>query len=240
MKKIIIFTLALGLALCSVQAQKKNTNKNTVNNRVPSAMGNEDDGTVQVNALEPIELPNSIEGLHAPLFEALKQRCTNREMQEEELPMDFIASLLWSAYGFNRPESQKRVVPSAVNVQEYDIYLFSREGIYLYNAEKNALLLVKKGDFRSDISNQKFFAIAPISIVMVANYDRMKVFKNTEDRDFYAAVDAGYISQNIYLFCASAELSTVACGGINRDSIHKLLEIKNGRAMLAHPVGMRK
>ena len=240
MKKVIIFTLALGFALCSVQAQKKNTNKNTVNNRVPTALGTEADGTVKVTPLETIELPESFIGLDAPLMEALKLRCTTREMTEEEIPMDIISSLLWSTYGFNRPESHKRVAPSAVNVQEYDIYLFTKEGIYLYNAEKNAILLTKKGDFRKEISSQKFFAIAPISIVMVANYDRMQVFKTTEDRDFYAAVDAGYISQNIYLFCSSAQLATVACGGINRDVIHKLLDIKNGRAMLAHPVGMKR
>ena len=160
-------------------------------------------------------------------------------MIEEELPIDLIASLLWSAYGYNRPEENKRVVPSAVNVQEYDIYLFTHEGVYLYNAQKNALMLKVPGDHRKIISKQKHFAVAPVSIVMVANYDRMKVFKTTEDRDFYAAVDAGYISQNIYLFCASAKLATVACGGIDREAIHKVLDIKNGRAMLAHPVGLR-
>ena len=153
--------------------------------------------------------------------------------------MEFVSSLLWSAYGINRPEEGKRVVPSAINAQEYDIYLFTREGIYLYNAEKNSIEMKVKGDYREKISQQKFFAVAPISIVMVANYDRMKKFKQVEDRDFYAAVDAGYISQNIYLFCASASLNTVACGGINRDEIHKLLGITNGRAMLAHPVGLR-
>ena len=63
------------------------------------------------------------------------------------------------------------------------------------------------------------------------------MFKEESVRDFYAAVDCGYISQDIYLFCASAKLATVACGAINNDTIHKILGIKNGRAMLAHPVG---
>ena len=234
MKKILILTLVVIVSICGAQAQKKNT----VNNRVPSVNGTNEDGTIHVNALETIELPMSYEGLHAPFIHALKERRTIRDLHEEEIPLELISSLLWSAYGYNRPDEMKRVAPSAVNVQEYDIYLFTREGIYLYNAEKNAILLMVKGDHRAEISQQKHFAVAPVSIVMVANYDRMGVFKNTEDRDFYAAVDAGYISQNIYLFCASAKLGTVACGGINRDTIHKRLNIKNGRAMLAHPVGM--
>ena len=243
MKKILILTLVAIVSLCGAQAQKKTTNKNnsktTVTNRIPLPDGTPRTDAANLETLETIELPMSYEGLHAPLVEALKERRTIRNIREEDLPLEYVASLLWSAYGYNRPDEMKRVAPSAVNVQEFDLYLFTREGIYLYDAAKNAIHLVVKGDHRKEISQQKHFAVAPISIVMVANYDRMGVFKNTEDRDFYAAVDAGYISQNIYLFCASAKLGTVACGGIDRDTIHKLLNIKNGRALLAHPVGMQ-
>ena len=238
MKKVIILTVALLLAFCGAQAQKKTPAKKVSSQSATSNL-NADGSAITLPTLETIELPMTFEGLHAPLLEAFKLRATHRDIHEEEIPMEFVSSLLWSAYGINRPEEGKRVVPSAINAQEYDIYLFTREGIYLYNAEKNSIEMKVKGDYREKISQQKFFAVAPISIVMVANYDRMKKFKQVEDRDFYAAVDAGYISQNIYLFCASASLNTVACGGINRDEIHKILGITNGRAMLAHPVGLR-
>ena len=238
MKKVIILTVALLLAFCGAQAQKKTPAKKVSSQSATSNL-NADGSAITLPTLETIELPMTFEGLHAPLMEAFKLRATHREIREEEIPMEFVSSLLWSAYGINRPEEGKRVVPSAINAQEYDIYLFTREGIYLYNAEKNSIEMKVKGDYREKISQQKFFAVAPISIVMVANYDRMKKFKQVEDRDFYAAVDAGYISQNIYLFCASASLNTVACGGINRDEIHKILGITNGRAMLAHPVGLK-
>ena len=238
MKKVIILTVALLLAFCGAQAHKK-THAKKVSYQSATSNLNADGSAITLPTLETIELPMTFEGLHAPLMEAFKLRATHREIREEEIPMEFVSSLLWSAYGINRPEEGKRVVPSAINAQEYDIYLFTREGIYLYNAEKNSIEMKVKGDYREKISQQKFFAVAPISIVMVANYDRMKKFKQVEDRDFYAAVDAGYISQNIYLFCASASLNTVACGGINRDEIHKILGITNGRAMLAHPVGLR-
>ena len=238
MKKVIILTVALLLAFCGAQAQKKTPAKKVSSQSATSNL-NAEGSAITLPTLETIELPMTFEGLHAPLMEAFKLRATHREIREEEIPMEFVSSLLWSAYGINRPEEGKRVAPSAINAQEYDIYLFTREGIYLYNAEKNTIEMKVKGDYREKISQQKFFAVAPISIVMVANYDRMKKFKQVEDRDFYAAVDAGYISQNIYLFCASASLNTVACGGINRDEIHKILGITNGRAMLAHPVGLR-
>ncbi len=234
MKKIILLSLALLLAFGGVQAQKNKTSK-TSNNRESV------DGSVRSDFQhdQTIVLPEPEMGLEVPLQVVMKNRQTIRKFREEELAPEILSSLLWCTYGYNRPEEQKRVVPSAVNCQEYDIYLFNREGCYLYDAEKNCLHLMVEGDHRAVISQQEFFAVAPISIVLVANYDRMGMFKEEATRDFYAAVDGGYISQNIYLYCSAAELNTVACGGINRENIHKVLGIKNGRAMLAHPVGMR-
>ena len=237
MKKTIILAIVLILTCCTLQAQKKSPAKKNAPTQI--SFNNDMGEVTTVTSLETIELPMDHIGLDVPFIEVLKERASHREMREEDIPVEFLSSLLWCTYGINRPEEGKRVVPSAINAQEYDIYLFSREGIYLYDAEKSAIHMLVKGDYRSTISQQKFFAIAPISIVLVANYDRMSKFKKTEDRDFYAAVDAGYISQNIYLFCAATKLNTVACGGINRDEIHKILKITNGRAMLAHPIGIR-
>ena len=213
MKKILLFSLIAILALGSVQAQKKTKRLSPA-----AAKGQKEIPAAVELKSEPILLPDAIEGLELPLFDALKLRCTYRDFTEEELSLELISSLLWSAYGINRPEEGKRVAPSAVNVQE----------------------MVVQGDHRAEISNQKHFAIAPVSLLIVANYQRMSIFKDKEVRDFYAAVDCGYVSQNIYLFCASAKLGTVACGGIERDHLHKLLGITNGKALLAHPVGFHK
>ena len=40
--------------------------------------------------------------------------------------------------------------------------------------------------------------------------------------------------------CANYHLGTVACGAINRDELGKLLKVKNGRVLIAHPIGMIK
>lgn len=237
MKKTLILTAVLILSCSGIHAQKSTQKK--VSSKVATSDRNEMGKIQSLPILGTIDLPMSYDGLHTPFYEVLKQRATNRNMREEDIPMELLSSLLWCAYGFNRPDEAKRVVPSAINAQEYDIYVFTKEGVYLYNAQKNALDMVAKDDLRSKISQQKFFSTAPVAIVLVANYDRMTQFKKVEDRDFYAAVDAGYISQNIYLGCASANLNTVACGLINRDIIHELLGITNGRAMLAHPVGIK-
>lgn len=179
-------------------------------------------------------------GLDIPFMKALQARRTDRNFLEEELPDELLVPLLWSAYGFNRPEEGKRVVPSACNSQEFDIYLFDQQGIWIYDAEHDMLGMVVKGDHRAEISKQDHFAKAPVSLVLVADYSRMERIKEQADREFYAAVDAGYISQNIYLYCAAVDLGTVACGAINRENLNILLDITDGKAILAHPVGRRQ
>lgn len=236
MKKIIVIAFALMVSLTSVQAQKKSSAT-----KIKSGATTEHtEAQPASTASKIIKLSEPVVGIDKPLIEVMKSRRTERNFSEDKLDNELISSLLWCTYGFNRPEEGRRVVPSAVNVQEFDIYLFDREGAYKYNAKSNTLHLVVAGDHRAKISAQPHFAVAPVSIVIVANYERMKQFKAEADRDFYASVDCGYVSQNIYLFCASADLGTVACGGINRDEIAKILNIKDGKVMLAHPVGFVK
>jgi nitroreductase len=55
---------------------------------------------------------------------------------------------------------------------------------------------------------------------------------------FYSAMHTGYISQNIYLYCASQNLVTVAVGWLKRDAVSKLLKLnKEQKVMLVQPVG---
>lgn len=186
-------------------------------------------------AAQDIQLPKEHKMNPMTLQEALEQRQTIRQMTEQELPEQTLSDLLWAAYGFNRPETHKRTAPSAVNMQEMDIYVFTTKGVYLYDAEDCVLKHVLTGDHRTTISQQSHFGIAPVSIVIVANYERMSRM-NEESRNFYGPCDAGYVSQNIYLFCAAEHLATVACGGIDREAIGKLLNLQNAKPMLAHPV----
>ena len=172
------------------------------------------------------------------LMNCLNERRTIRDFVEEEISVQEIANMLWAAYGVNRPEESKLTVPSARNVQEIDVYLFTEKGVYIYNSYEHTIELIQEGDYRAKISSQKHFSVAPVSVVLVANYGRMKGF-DKESLEFYSAIDCGYVSQNIYLYCASSErMGTVACGAINRDEISTILGLKNAKPLLAHPFGV--
>jgi nitroreductase len=61
------------------------------------------------------------------------------------------------------------------------------------------------------------------------------------NRDFYAAVDTGYISENVYLYCSSEGLATVVRGWFDKDELHKAMQLRDTQVvMLTQTVGYPK
>jgi nitroreductase len=57
--------------------------------------------------------------------------------------------------------------------------------------------------------------------------------------EFYSATDTGYISQNVYLFCASAGLHTVVLGSVDREALQTAMKLKpTQHVILTQPVGL--
>ena len=139
-----------------------------------------------------------------PLMQALSERSTKRVYSSTDLSNQQISDLLWSANGVNRANG-KRTAPSAINRQEIELYLLTAKGVYKYDAAANVLNEVKKGDYRKWAGK---FA-TPVYVVLVAD---MKKAASAH----YAKIDSGYVSQNIYLYCASAGLGTCAIGSFDR------------------------
>ena len=186
---------------------------------------------------QDIKLPAPRKEGGKPLMQALNDRQTYRDFSGKELSEQQLADLLWAANGVNRADG-KRTAPSARNCQEIDIYVFTAKGVYLYMPQDNMLKQVVKGDNRKLVAMQPFPADAPVLLVMVANYSKMKGM-DMKHKEFYGATDCGNVCQNIYLYCASEGLHTVSLGSIHRDKIKELLKF-NGKAILAHPVGYGK
>ena len=195
---------------------------------------------VFAEAQKTIQLPAPQMDGGMPLMKALKLRCTTREYSSEALPMQELSNLLWAACGINRPDSGKRTAPTAMNKQEIDVYVALPEGLYLYDAKAHALNLILAEDLREATGKQPFVKDAPLNLVFVANYTRMGEGPK-EMQDFYAAMDTGYISQNVYLYCASAGLATVARGWVDKEALAKAMTLgADQKIMLAQTVGYPK
>lgn len=190
--------------------------------------------------LKPIELPAPNTTGGKPLMEALSMRSTSREFSDEKLPMQVISDLLWAACGVNRPESGKRTAPTAMNMQEIDVYVAMAEGLYLYDAAKHMLTPVLGEDIRAATGRQDFVGAAPVNLVYVADLSKM-TRGDEEQKKFYSATDTGFIGQNVYLFCASQGLVTVVRGAVDKEALAAAMKLRpDQKVVLAQTVGYPK
>jgi SagB-type dehydrogenase family enzyme len=153
------------------------------------------------------------------------------------LPEQTLSDLIWAAYGINRPDSGKRTAPSALNKQEIDLYVVMKDGAYFYNAKEHRLELIAGKDIRKLSGKQGFVKNAAVNLVYVADMKR-SAGDDTEERLVYAGSAAGFIGQNVYLFCASEGLATVIRAYIDREQLGRALKLKpKHRIILSQSVG---
>jgi hypothetical protein len=196
------------------------------------------------SAQEPkvIKLPEPQTEGGRPLMQVLKARQTSREFgPETKLPMQVLANLLWAANGVNRPDG-KRTAPSAVNWQNIDIYVAMTDGLYLYDAPQNALKLLLTEDVRAATGQQSFVKAVPLNLVYVADYSKAKTARGENpNAELWSAAGVGFISQNVYLYCASEGLATVVRGMFDRDALSKVLQLRpDQKIILTQSVGYPK
>ena len=165
-----------------------------------------------------------------PLMEALAKRRSAREFSRKALPLPVLSNLLWAAYGVNRRDGG-RTAPSALNAQEVDVFVALPSGAYRYDAKKHALRLVAAADLRRVTGYQDFVDEAPLDLVYVADYTRLRMVP-VDQRECYASALAGAIAQNVYLFAASEGLATVIRGWIDRAAIADALGLSHDQHVL--------
>jgi SagB-type dehydrogenase family enzyme len=174
-----------------------------------------------------------------PLMEALAARHSSRAFAPDPLPVPVLSALLWAAYGVNRADGG-RTAPSALNAQEIDVYVALPSGAYRYDASDHALHCVAAADVRRVTGYQDFVDDAALDLVFVADYARLGMVPAAQ-RESYASVAAGAISQNVYLYAASAGLATVIRAWIDRAAIADALGLSHDQhVLLSQTVGVPK
>ena len=190
--------------------------------------------------LKPIHLLEPLMDGGRPLMQVLKDRSSSREFSNEKLPMQVLSDMLWAAFGVNRPESGKRTAPSANNRQEIDIYVATADGLYLYDAKAHMLMPVLAEDIRILTGTQSYVQEAPVNLIYISDFSKMG---NTEESQKYvtSSANTGFISQNVYLYCASEGLATVVRGSIDKPALEKAMNLRpDQKVILAQTVGYPK
>lgn len=193
---------------------------------------------VQISAQQTVkQLPKPVKTGGMPLMEALGNRSSAREFSNVDLPDQTLSNLLWAAWGINREADGKRTAPSSNNKQEIDIYVVTKNETSVFLAKNHSLEVISTGDFRSYCGGQDFVASAPLNLVYVADLSR------TDQKDYSfeplaSYSNAGFIAQNVYLFCASEKLGTVVRGWVDKEALHSKLKLKpSQKIILTQTVG---
>lgn len=173
------------------------------------------------------------------VMEMFRQRKSVREYSDQELSEQDLSDLLWATIGVNR-ENGNLTAPTAMNRQEILLYVFSAKGVCLYSPQEHCLTLVAEGDHRDIVAgSQPFAKAAPISLLMVGDFNRFGA-KNDHTMSL-VSMDAGYVSQNIDLYCAAAGLATVPRATMDVKALQALLKLnENQIPLLNNPVGYPK
>jgi nitroreductase len=197
-------------------------------------------GLAYAQALTPVSLPAPMMDGGKPLMSTLKARASTREFSADPLPPQTLSNLLWAAWGINRPDG-RRTAPSASNRQEIDIYVALPGGAYLWDAKANALKPVAPGDHRAATGTQPFAAAAALNLVYVADMTKLNRPATDPQQMLNVGADAGFIAENVYLFCASEGLATVVRASVAKAPLAKILQLRETQVIvLAQTVGFPK
>lgn len=185
-------------------------------------------------------LPPAAKGDSGSLIEALSRRRSTRLYSEQSIDPAMLSTLLWCAFGINRPESGGHTAPSWHTSMETDIYVADASGVGKFDPSTHRLLPVIAEDIRRKASPQPFVGTAPLVLVYVA--DRARMYKASDEEQIQSAhVDAAIIAENVYLYCASVGLGTCLVGGADKAALTQVLKLPDTQMVtFVQPVGHPK
>lgn len=207
-------------------------------------------------AIATVELPKPVITSEYSIEKVLSERRSVRKYSDEQVTLEEVSQLLWSAYGITYtreglPDFVRggfKTAPSAGARYPLEIYLVAGDvkgllpGIYWYVPQGHVIHRLSDGDVRSDLMaaclSQKFAGEAPASIVWSAVYERCTEKYGERGRDRYVCMDLGHSAQNVYLQCGALGLGTCAIGAFSDDALKKLIGMtEEEEPLYVMPVG---
>lgn len=199
-----------------------------------------------------IKLPAPKTDGNISVEKALSHRRSIRNYSNDSLTLAEVSQMLWAAWGISDSTTYKgfylRTTPSAGALYPFEVYLVAGKvigleaGVYKYDAIKNSLTQIIKGDIRVDLFkasySQTFVKKAPISIFWSAVFERTTSKYHERGRERYVCMDVGHSGENVYLQAEGLGLGTCAIGAFSDNAISKLLGLpKEEEPLYIMPVG---
>lgn len=165
-------------------------------------------------------------------FDIILSRQSTREWQEKGINIKTLSQLLYYSCGIRKKganEIKFRTYASAgarYPIEVYSVILNSDDvepGIYHYNVIDNSLELIKSGDFKKEVF--EFYKNQPLkntpSMFIFLSMVASRTMDKYDERGYrFALIDAGHLSQNIYLVSEALGLGLVELGaGTESDEV---------------------
>lgn len=175
---------------------------------------------------------------------ALQRRRSVREFSAEPLTIEELSQLLWSAQGITDSRGY-RTAPSAGALYPLELYLATSEGLFRYIPEDHALLLVRGGDLRPQLSDvalgQESIAEAPATIIFTAVFSRTEERYGTARSPRYIHLEAGHAAQNVLLQAVALGLGAVPVGAFHDSRLSSVLDLPSDHVPLyLVPIGRQR
>lgn len=203
-----------------------------------------------------LPLPRSLSNM--TVEEAILLRRSIREYTEDPVKLEHLALILWSAYGVTEPRFGLRTVPSAGGTYPLEVYvvigdkgvavnneLYIKPGIYRYDSRKHSLILLKEGDYRSELANaalnQPWVEKAPVNIVVFAVYERTTRIYGERGYLRYVPMEVGHLGQNVYLMATALGYGIVVVGAFRDEQVKSIIGVGVAEIpMYIIPIGVPK
>ena len=175
-----------------------------------------------------IKLPEPDRSNTTTLIQALEKRHSDREFSDKAIDNKTLSTILWAAYGVNRPDG-KRTIPTALDKKDLNVYVFNKDGIWLYDAPSNTLKQQSNENHLDLFQLQDY--MKPVSTVLVYT-------GSTED---YAVMHAGSAYQNVELYAAANNMGSFVRGYYDREKVPQVLNLPEGqRVIISQAIGWKK
>ena len=194
---------------------------------------------------ERITLPQPQVTGSVSLEAAIAQRRSVRRYAPENLKLEQIGQLLWSAQGITGGRDVLRAAPSAGACHPLVLYVCRDDGLWRYHPETHNLTRHAEQDVREALVSaawhQEFLAEAPCVFAISAIMERTTGRYGERGEIRYVPMDVGHAAENMLLQAVALGLAAVPVGAFDDDAVGKVLALPGQEVPLyLIPVGRPK
>ena len=177
---------------------------------------------------------------NASIEECMGTRRSVRGYQKEELSLQQISNILWSAQGTTEERYGFRTAPSAGATYPLEVFIAKKDGLFRYIPSSHGLKQEMSKDIRRDIAKaalgQGFISDAGLVVIITAVFERTAM--RYGDRAVrYVHMEAGHCAQNIHLEAVALGLGSVPVGAFRDGELSNVLKLDREEPLYIIPVG---